>query len=320
MILITDPTCIVGRELVRRLCIEGAEISCLLQPAPGIQRLPQGARFKTFAGRLSDPDAVEAALEGVDTVIHLVGEGSLPPGVSMEDHPDETASLVEGMKATGVTRIVYLSRIGADQSSAYRLFRDRARAEQLIRESGLRYTILRTSVVYGEEDRFTNLVVMLAKMMPLFLPIPDPGMSRFQPLWIGDLVTCVLAALPPHVLAHETISIGGSEHLTLEQLVTHVLDAADMRRTYIKLRMPWFQALNQLAGSFLARPLLADWQVDIIRLGSVAELAAIPRHFGFEPVRFADALDYLGRPRPWRRDFLRHLLGAPAGQISRDGI
>jgi NADH dehydrogenase len=257
---------------------------------------------------MRDLPALRTALQGVTTVIHLTDEQEPGPVQAMERHVQDTANLVNAMQEADRRRIVYLSRMGAEVSSAYALFRMRGQTEAAVRESGLDFTILRPTLTYGPEDTFTNLIAGIAKAIPFVLPIPDAGMSRLQPLWIEDLAACAAQTTHRDDLIGGTVPIGGAEHFTLEQLAAEVLTALGIRRRTMHVRMPFMRYASQLFDLVLPRNPAPRWLLDQLTLGSAGELGSIPRCFGFEPGRFAQRLDYLRQKRPWRRGLVRFVL------------
>jgi NADH dehydrogenase len=309
MILVTSPTSFVGRAVVRRLAAEGFSIRCLLQPSRYEQQLPTGVTFSLASASLADVPALRATMEGATAVIHLSrGEERLEEQ-ALHDQPAETANLLKAAQEAGVTRFIYLSRLGATSASAYPLFRAKGDSEVEIHRSGLDYTVFRSAVVYGAEDAFTTRLVMLAKMSPLLLPIPDVGMARFQPLWVEDLAKCIVATIERDDLIGRTVPLGGPEHYTLEQMIRRVLEAAGIRRYLLHVGMPLMQTGSDLLEPLLVRNATPRWWLELAAVGSATELGAVPKHFGFEPCRFARSLTYLRRRRPWRRAFIRYVLG-----------
>jgi len=308
MNLITGATSFVGRAVVRRLAVEGREVRCLLRPSRREQQLPTRVPFSTVSASMSDLPALRTAMQGVTAVVHLTGEEDLDHKGTLHSHVEDTANLITAAQEAGVSRFIYLSRLVADRASAYPLFQVRGEVEAAMHESGLDYTIFRASVIYGSEDTSTNMLVMLAKMIPFVLPIPETGLSRFQPLWVVDLATCILAALDRDDMIGQTIPLGGPEHFTFEQMVTEILAAAGMRRRLVHVRMPLMQGALTLLDALLPRNPAPFWSLDLLTAGSTTDLVTIPRHFGFEPHRLAQCLDYLRRKRPWRRDLTRFVL------------
>ena len=309
MILVTGATNFVGRAVVRHLTSTGRSVCCLIQPSHFQQELVTDVSFSTQSAALDDPMALRAALEGVTTVLHLTREEESPREHSLEDHVEGTRNLVAAARRAGVSRFIYLSRLGATPASAYPLFSIKGQAEIAVAESGLAHTNLRAAVIYGSEDIFTTRLVMLAKMIPLILPIPAAGMVRFQPVWVEDLARCIVETAERKDLIGRMIPIGGPEHFTLEQLVRRVLEAAGMRRRLLHISMPLMQSSVETLETLLGGAATPDWWLDLAAVGNSTELGTIPKHFHFEPSRFSQCLIYLRRKRPWRRTFVRHLLG-----------
>lgn len=308
MILITGATSFVGRAVVLRLAAEQRQVRCLLRPSRREQRLATGVPFSTVSASMSDLPALRTAMQGVTAIVHLAEEEDLGHERALRKHVEHTANLITAAREADVRRLIYVSRLGADRASAYPLFRATGGAETAVSESGLDTTILQAPIVYGPEDVFANVLVMLAKAIPLVLPIPDPGLSRFQPLWVVDLTTCILATLDRDEFIGQTIALGGPEHFTFEQMVAQVLAAAGLRRRLMRVRMPLMQGAIALSDALLPRTPTPPWWLDLLTVGSATELGAIPRRFGFEPCRFSQCLDYLRRKRPWRRDMIHLIL------------
>jgi uncharacterized protein YbjT (DUF2867 family) len=309
MILVTSPTSFIGRAVVRRLAAEGFSIRCVLQPSRYEQQLPIGVTFSIATASFTDVPALRAAMQDVTTIVHLArGEERLEEQ-TLQDQAMQTANLLGAAQKAGVTRFIYLSRLGATPASAYPLFRVKGESEVEVQQSGLDYTIFRSAVVYGADDAFTTRLVMMAKMSPLLLPIPDVGMARFQPLWVEDLAKCVVATLERNDLIGRTVAVGGPEHYTLEQMIRRVLETAAVRRYLLHVGMPLMQAGSDILEPLLVRNPTPKWWLELAAAGSATELGAVPKHFGFEPCQFARCLSHLRRHRPWRRDFMRHVLG-----------
>jgi len=308
MILITGATSFVGRALVSRLVAERRDVRCLLRPSQRKQRLATGVLFSTVSASMSDLPALRTAMQDVTAIVHLTAEEDLDREGTLGRHIEDTANLITAAKDAGVRRFIYLSRLGADRTSAYPLFRARGEVDAVVRESGLDTTVLQASLIYGPEDVSTNVLVMLAKTIPFVLPVPDSGLSRFQPLWITDLTTCILATLDRDDLIGQTIPLGGSEHFTLEQMVEEILEVAGVRRRPVRVGMPLMRFAIGLSDAMLPCTPTPRWWLDLLTVGGTTDLMTIPRHYGFEPCRFRQCLGYLRHRRAWRHDLVRLIL------------
>ncbi len=314
MILVTGATNFVGRSVLHQLAAEQREgqaprVCCLVQPSQFEQQLPTEVTFSIISASLNDSSALRKAMRDVRVVIHLTREEERPQERTVADHVRGTKHLLEAAKEAGVSRFIYLSRLGATAASAYPLFRTKGEAEIAVAESGLNHTTFRSAVIYGPDDVFTTRLVMLAKTCPLLLPIPDVGMARFQPLWVEDLARCIVATIDRDDLGGRMIPLGGPEHFTFEQMIRRVLETAGIRRQLVHIQMPLMRTAADALGALLVRSPTPTWWLDLAAVGSATELGTIPKHFGFEPCRFADCLNYLRRSRPWRQAFVRHVLG-----------
>ena len=311
MILITGATSFVGRAVIRTLADEQSGVRCLLRPSRHEQQLPQGICSAIVSASMDDLPALRTSMQDVQAIIHLAGEEDLDREGTLHNHLKDTVNLITAAHEAGVHRLVYLSRLGADRSFAYPLFRARGEVEVAIQQSGLDYTILQAPVIYGPEDTSVNVLVMLAKFIPLFFPIPDTGQTSFQPLWVGDLARCILATPEQGNMIGQTIPLGGPEHFNFEQMVRTALAAAGINRRLVSVRMPIIHWFIAVADALLPRNPTPLWWLDLVTLGGTTDLMNIPRHYNFEPGRFSVRLDYLRNKRPWRRDLFRLISRRP---------
>jgi len=304
MILVTEATDFKGRAVVRHLVTEQYEARCILQPSQHEQKLPSGVPFSTISAQMDDLPSLRAAMQDVTAIIHTFEEDE-ELGYRLEDHIATTTNLIAAAQEADVRRFIYLSRLGADRTSAYPLFLASGKAEAIVRESGLNYTILQPCLTVGPGDPFTPMLVMLAKFFPFILPIPESGQTCFQPLCVHDLAKCAVATLKRGTMIGQTIPVGGPEHFTFEQLVTEVLAAAGLKRRLLRLRVPFIQWMAALANALLPHDPIPLWWFDLLAVGSTSDLLSIPRHFDFEARRISECLSHLQSKRPWRRDFIR---------------
>lgn len=299
MILVTGATGFIGRALVRHLSEAGLQVRVLLRSSPTSPRLPRGVPVEVAVASLNDERALRAALRGVDQIYHLATSGTEGRrGNLMRTDIEGTRILAQAAASAEIERLVFLSHIGADRASAFPIQKSKGIAEEHIRKSGVPYTIIRSSVVFGPEDRFTNNLAQLLRTVPFLFPIPSDGRTLIQPLWVEDLVTCMLWALQNPTMVNQTYEIGGGETFTLRQVIEKLMNITHTRRWLVSLSPPYMRALLVMLDSFIPNFNVSTYWLDYVAVNRTCPVDNMPRIFGLMPARFGYRLDYLAR-KPW---------------------
>lgn len=314
MVLVTGGTGFVGQAVIRKLSQAGFEVRTLIKPSRSSPKIPTGIPVEVAISSLLDKRGVRAALVGVEAIIHLAGGERRGSQTELQAVDIEgTHVLTLAARQAGVRRLVYLSHLGAEPSSAYPALRAKALAEGYIRKSRVPYTILRSSPVYGEGDHFTTSLAMLLAITPFLFPLPSDGATTLQPLWVEDLATSVLWALEEPSMAGRTLELGGPEFFTLLQVVQMVMQATGRRRWIVSASPPALRAVTWLINRALPRPPVTPFWLDYLATSKTAGLDALPRLFGLKPALMGDRLSYL-RNRKWGLELLRNQLRSGNGR------
>jgi uncharacterized protein YbjT (DUF2867 family) len=299
MILITGGTGFIGRALVRQFFDSGYPVRTLLRPSPRTPRLPKGVPVEVAVVSLGDIRGLRAALRDVDVIIHLAGTEHLGRNANLlATDIQGTQNLAQAAKQAGVKRFIYLSHIGADRASAFPVHKAKGIAEEHIRRSGVPYTIVRSSIVFGPEDHFTTNLVSLLRRVPGVFPIPGDGQTRIQPLWVEDLVTCLIWAMENSETINKIYEVGGSEYFTLRQTLEIIMQVTGKRRLLVSLSPPFLRALIVTLETFVPRFPASSFWTDYYAVHRTCPVDNLPRTFGLMPARFTYRLDYLAH-KPW---------------------
>ena len=255
MILVAGGTGFLGAAIVRELARRGAEPIAVMSHRPDAvrNRFP-GLNVSVRAGDARDAASLRRAVEGVETVISSMQFPNFPvenprKGYTFEEIDARgNERLVTTAKEAGARTYVYLSGVGAAPDAAKHWFRAKWQAEQAIKASGLRYTIIRPSWVYGPEDNAMNRYVAFARKLP-FVPVIGNGQQRLQPVFVDDVARCVADSLTLEAAANQVFEIGGPDVMTMNDIVRTMLRVMGKKQRV--LNSPVF--LPRLAAALMAR-------------------------------------------------------------------
>jgi uncharacterized protein YbjT (DUF2867 family) len=204
-ILLTGGTGLLGGTLLEILLAEGYETRCLIRAnSPNAARLDR-ERVEIFLGDAGDEDDLYRALQGTDALLHVAGIEYAP-------------AVVEAARRAGVERILVVGSTSAHSAYAFRSG-PKLEMEEVVRGSGLAWTIARPSMIYGSErDRNVHRLLRFLDRSPVF-PIFGPGTNLWQPVYHEDCARGVLEAMKRPVSVHRSYDLPGAEPLTYLDMV-----------------------------------------------------------------------------------------------------
>ena len=255
MLLLTGATGSTGAALLRRLTTARTPVRCLVRDPKRLG--PERVRVQLALGDLADPPSFRNALRGVKTVVHLAASLRDQPRGSIEElNGIATWRMVQAAERAGVEHFVFLSALGASAHSRSRFLRAKALAEQAVRESGLRTTVLAPSLVYAPDDRWSTLLGRMA-LLPA-VPLPGRGRAQAQPIWAEDVADCVLAALeaPPQPARYE---LAGPEALAYAEIARTVLHGTGHERALLPVPTPIASRALKVGEALLKSAAPATW-------------------------------------------------------------
>jgi uncharacterized protein YbjT (DUF2867 family) len=303
MILITGATGMVGRQLVPALVEAGWPVRVYVQPRHRrrIARNGWPDSVEVVPGDLDDQPGLHQAMQGVHTVFHL--ESAQWWGTRRDLERIDiggTRNLVAAARSARVGRIYYLSQLGAEPASGFTLLRVNGQVEGLIRNSGVAYTIMRSGIVFGPEDRFVNGIAMLLRSNWFVYFQPGDGENLLHPLYVDDLVQALVNSLGQLELVDTTIEIGGAEYMTYNEMVRTVMRVSGVRRLIVPVPPYLLRWVNGFLVRLVRRwPMTPQW-FDILASNRTANLGNLYDYCGVRPVRFEDTLlTYMPQRHYW---------------------
>ena len=294
MILVTGGTGFVGRVLINNLVTLGKPVRTLLRPSQVSPDLPRGIPVEVAVCSLKDERSLRAAMKDVKVIYHLVSSERLGGRADLTGVDIEGTETIANVAArAGVGRLVYLSHLGADRASAFPVLQAKAIAEGHITMSGVPYTIIRSAVLFGRNDHFFTSLVKLMRSLPLIFLMAGDGNTSMQPLWVDDLVMCLLWAIEDHEKENQIISIGGPEYLTMRDVLAMMMETLKTRRLIVNVPPAYLRIFSLWLEQYYPKLPISRFWLDYIAVDRTTALDTIPRLFGVMPARFKNNLNYL---------------------------
>jgi len=270
-IAVAGGTGFVGGAIARELHRRGHRVVVLSHRGETARGgLPDSIEIRTADATLPAAELVDA-LRGVDGLVISLAFPNLPVEAPMRGRTFEavdaagTEQLVEAAQGAGVGQLVYMSGAGAAPDATRHWFRAKWRAEEAVRGSGLTWTIIRPTWIYGPGDVSLNRFIGFARRLP-FVPMANFGRQLLAPVFIDDVARLAADALADPAARDQTFDVGGPETMPMRRVISQSIRVAGIDK------------------------LILPGPATLIKLG-VAPLALLP-----EPPMTPSAIDFVNQP------------------------
>lgn len=276
MILVTGGTGHTGRRFVKRLVELGRRPRVLTRDPT---KLPVELRrqVEMMRGSLDTPEEAAEALLGVSAVVALT-------------HIKFAPRILHAMHAAGVRRGVFMSSTRRFTLWPEETARQVIAGEEAVRTSGLDWTIIRASMIYGgpEDNNLTHLVRALERW-PVH-PLPGGGRMLWQPVFTWDVVSALVAALDrPHAVGRE-YTVAGPEPIAYADMVRTILRHAGKRRLLVPVPLSLLKSTARIAEKVMARPPIRLDQIQRLQEDKVFDISQARDELGFSPISFDEGI------------------------------
>jgi len=296
MIFLTGASGFVGGHLLDFLVGKGREVKCLARSDKSAEKLARkGAAV--VRGDITRPETLKDVLHKEDFVVHLVGIIEEKGKSTFRSvHVEGTANLVAEAKRAGIMHFFYQSALGADKGSWSGYLKTKAEAEDIVKNSGLAYSIFRPSLIIGPWDGFTSKLVDMIKLSPV-LPIPGEGKSKFQPVSVHDWIKCMAKVIESPGQYKSTFDIGGPEHITYREMVETLAEVMGRSKPVVTLPMGFMKVSTILIEKIFSSPPVTSDQLKLLEMDNITDLDVIEKNFEFKPVTYKDTLKDFVKPK-----------------------
>lgn len=264
-VLVTGASGFVGRHLCDHLRAQGHHVIALVR-----RPLPEQPGLKTVVGDVVSGAGLMDAMAHVEAVIHLVGIIREVGAATFERvHVEGTRNVVGAAREAGVARYVQMSALGAAKGTKSRYFETKAKAEEIVRGSGLGWTIFRPSLIFGVGDEFFGKTLKGLMAAPVIPQIGD-GSFPFRPIYVGDVARAFEQALVrPATIGHSYDLVGPTEY-TFRELLLLVRTALGSRKPLVPIPL-WTMRLAVTLFERLPNPPITRDQFVMLLMGNTAD-------------------------------------------------
>lgn len=267
-ILVLGGSGFVGSHVCEKLARLQWRVTVPSRRAGNAKHLQMLPLLRVEEADVHDQAALTRLVAGHDAVVNLIAILHGNEAAFQRAHVDLPTRLAQACAATGVTRLVHVSALGAAATAPSMYQRSKAAGEAVLRASGLDVTVLRPSVIFGAHDRFLNLFARLQSVFPV-LPLAGAH-TRFQPVWVDDVARALLHCLQHPETVGQTIECAGPDVLSLADLVRLAGRHGSRERPVLALPL----ALGRLQAGLMelapGEPLMSRDNVDSMRVDNVA--------------------------------------------------
>ena len=269
-VLVLGGSGFIGRYIVNFLIDRGCRVTVPARRRDKAKHLIVFPTCDVIEANINDDVQLARLTAGQHAVINLVGILQGSEADFARAHVDLTRRALAACQQHKVRRYLHMSALGADAQGPSMYQRSKGTAEQLVRDCGLNWTIMRPSVVFGIEDRFLNTFASLARFAPV---IPLAGADvRFQPVWVEDVAHAFVNALDNAATFGKTYELAGPRIYTLRELVQFAASAAGHRRPVIGLPDGVARLQARLMELAPGEPLLSRDNLDSMKRDNVASV------------------------------------------------
>jgi uncharacterized protein YbjT (DUF2867 family) len=263
-IFITGGSGFVGKTIIRHLLYEGYHVTTLSRSKSSVpQSLRNDDRLSVHQGDITDSGSFIDAVRGHETVINLVGiiKEKRSSGITFgKIHVDGTRNAVDAAFKAGIRRFIQMSALGASENAESEYHKTKWEAEEIVRHSGLDFTIFRPSVIIGENGEFLKMLADTIRKFKSF-PLFNGGTSLMQPIMVDDIADGFVKCIELKNSFGKTYEVGGITKYSFKQIIHLVADALELRvytpsvplwmvKPFIRIfqNQPWFPlTMDQLA-------------------------------------------------------------------------
>ncbi len=294
-VLVTGASGFIGRHVCAELVKVGHPVRGLARQVPVRKNRVEGVEYIRGVDISDVVTLTPEMFKDVDAIIHLVGiiaEVKRKGQTFQRIHVEGTRNIVDEAKRAGFDgRFIYMSAIGAALNAPAEYSRTKYQAERIVIGSECPYTIFRPSLVIGPDGEFIAQMKDLVLHNGPVIPVPGSGFNLFQPVWVDDLVQCVVKSLVMGETINQIYEIGGATQLSFNELIRGIAKSLGKpKKPLLHAPIPLLYAAAAVMEKILPKPPVTRDQLKNLALDNITLSQDIKELFGVDPLGFDQML------------------------------
>ena len=298
-IAVTGGTGFIGKHLTQGLIERGHQVVVISR---GLYTrgtaMPSSENISVVRASVTDTTELTRAFAGCTAVVHCAGTSEDPSQTFQQVHVEGARSAVTAAKQAGVQKFLLVSYLRARQDAPSAYLKSKAEGEEIVRQSGLNFTILKAGLVYGQGDHLLTNLGNLLRRLPVFATV-GVREKTVRLIAVEDLVAIIHAALTDDRLSRRTVAVLGPEEFPFSVAARRIA-AAIGKPSLIVLPFPVFaQRVLAWVSGFMPKRLISASQVQMLADGisePVSDSQPLPEDLA-PKTRFTEEQIRKGLPR-----------------------
>lgn len=288
MVLLIGATGFLGPPVLKKLLGNNYDVDCLVRADSDRSRLLNAARsagkkIKFNTGTLQSGDSIISIIKNVDSIIYMVDL----------KHTHLLETFLNTVKHTGLKRVVFISSTTVLIPLESMVKKQKIDSESLIKNSGLDYTILRPSMIYGSKNDINfSKMIRFIKRKGFFITFGS-GNNLIQPIYIEDVANSIVSVLNNKKTYRKTYNIAGKDPLKYNEMLDIVRNKLKKKFKVIKIPIKLGILLISIYSKISKSPSLTPDQIERMEIDKAYSYQKAREDFNFSPTSFEDGIEKL---------------------------
>ena len=285
MIYIAGGTSFLGKKVIKKLLAEGIRVKCLFRSEAAKSKLADtGEDFKNqldlAGGNLDSPDSLVHSLKDAQRAVYMV----------RLEYVDFVRNFLGAALKCGLKQVIFVSSTTTMLPTENKYKTLKLEAEELIKKSGLNYTILRPAMIYGgkEDNNFFKMLSFIKKKG--FFVIFGSGKNLIQPVHVDDVSSAVFKVLDNPAVRNKTYVICGKEALQYNEMLQIVRNTLERNFRIIKLPIGASKFAVNIYKKIVKKSDFNSDQVERMKINKAYSYEEAAKDFGFAPMSFMEGI------------------------------